>query len=131
MANPKSERFREENTDVFFMQIRQAATCCFEENMDIAQKRIWRATGYILQKPKSLQRAKEFTKSQDTCYRAHYWDVLVEVWILDSFESCSHRHCTKQRLQVSFSSIIAASTGYLLICLLRHEDPTHFFSSSV
>lgn len=55
MANPKSERFREENTDVFFMQIRQAATCCFEENMDIAQKRIWRATGYILQKPKGLQ----------------------------------------------------------------------------
>ena len=31
--------------------------------------------------------------------------------------------------QVSFSSIIAATTGYLLICILHHEDPSQFFSA--
>lgn len=110
--------------------------CFFHANQASCYMLLWRKHGYRTEENLEshgvhFAEAKGFTKSQDTCYRAHYWDVLVEVWILDSFESRSHRHCTKQRLQVSFSSIIAASTGYLLICLLRHEDPTHFFSSSV
>lgn len=107
----------------------------FHANQASCYMLLWRKHGYRTEENLEshgvqFAEAKGFAKSQDTYYRAHYWDLLVEVWILDSFESRSHRHCTEQRLQVSFSSIIAASTGYLLICLLRHEDPTQFFSSS-
>ena len=95
----------------------------FHANQASCYMLLWRKHGYRTEENLEshgvhFAEAKGFAKSQDTCYRAHF------------FESRSHRHCTKQRLQVSFSSIIAASTGYLLICLLRHEDPTHFFSSS-
>lgn len=56
--------------------------------------------------------------------------VLCSVYVETCFKS-SGAHPMRlhvQMTQVSFSSIIAASTGYLMICLLQHEDPTHFFS---
>ena len=49
--------------------------------------------------------------------------------ILNRSQSLWDEVTPSQHLQVSFSSIIAASTGYLMICLLQHEDPTHFFST--
>ena len=64
------------------MQIRQADTCCIEENMDIAHTRENLDSNGV-----HCAEAKGIAELQNTCYRAHYWDVLVEVWILDSFES--------------------------------------------
>ncbi|CAK9025219.1 Hypothetical protein SCF082_LOCUS16973 [Durusdinium trenchii] len=56
--------------------------------------------------------------------------VLCSVYVETCFKS-SRAHPMRlhvQMTQVSFSSIIAATTGYLLICILHHEDPSQFFS---